>query len=190
MGSCHGKIFMSNVPDFLYAPPRDAIIAFVPEEGSLIELNIPGLGTIQLQHLVSDVNGTLAQDGHLIPGVSAALLALGDRLQLHLLTADTHGRQDAIDEQLGLKAVRIAKGDESGAKADYVMALGSETVVAVGQGNNDAGMLREAAIGIALLSQEGMSLGALQNADIIAVDIHSALDLLEHPARLVATLRQ
>jgi soluble P-type ATPase len=176
--------------DFLSPSWRDAIIALVPEEGSLIELNIPGLGTIQLQHLVSDVNGTLAQDGHLIPGVSSALLALGDRLQLHLLTADTLGRQDAIDEQLGLKAVRIAKGDESRAKAEYVIELGSETVVALGQGNNDAGMLREAAIGIALLSQEGLSLGALQSADIMATDIFSALELLEHPVRLVATLRQ
>jgi P-type E1-E2 ATPase len=156
----------------------------------LIELNIPGRGRIQLQHLVSDVNGTLAQDGHLIPGVSSVLLALGDRLQLHLLTADTHGQQSAIDEQLGLLAVRIPKGDESQAKAEYVNQLGPDAVVAIGQGKNDEGMLQEAAIGIAVLSQEGLALGALQSADVLATDILSALDLLEHPVRLVATLRK
>jgi P-type E1-E2 ATPase len=156
----------------------------------LIELTIPGRGSIQLHHLVSDVNGTLAQDGHLVPGVSTALLALEDRLQLHLLTADTHGRQGTIDEQLGLEAVRIPKGDESQAKAEYVRNLGPETVVAIGQGDNDAGMLLEATIGIAVLSQEGLARGALQNADVLAPDILSALDLLKHPMRLVATLRQ
>jgi P-type E1-E2 ATPase len=156
----------------------------------LIELNIPGRGSIQLLHLVSDVNGTLAQDGRLIPGVASTLHALGDRLQLHLLTADTHGRQGAIDEQLGLQAVRIPKGDESQVKAEYVRALGPAAVVAIGQGNNDAGMLLEATIGIAVLSSEGLALSALQNADILVSDILSALDLLEHPIRLVATLRQ
>ncbi len=156
----------------------------------MIELNVPGRGIIQLQHLVSDVNGTLAMDGRLVPGVSSSLLALGDRLQLHLLTADTHGQQGAIDEQLGLVGVRIPKGDESQAKAEYVMKLDADTVVAIGQGNNDAGMLREAAIGIALLSPEGTATGALHNADLLATDILSALDLLKHPVRLVATLRQ
>lgn len=156
----------------------------------MIELKIPGRGTIQLQHLVSDVNGTLALDGRLIPGVSSALTALGDRLQLHLLTADTHGRQREIDDQLGLKAQRIPEGAESQAKAEYVKKLDPETVVAIGQGNNDAGMLREARIGIALLSHEGLAHGALQNADVLVPDILSALNLLKHPIRLIATLRQ
>ncbi len=156
----------------------------------MIELNIPGRGTIQLLHLVSDVNGTLALDGHLIPGVSEILLALTDRLKVHLLTADTHGRQQAIDEQLGMKAVRIAAGGESAAKADYVDALGAEGVVAIGQGENDAGMLDRAAIGIAVMSKEGVSLSALKQAAVLAPDILSALSLLEHPLRLVATLRQ
>ena len=156
----------------------------------MIELKIPGRGTIQLQHLVSDVNGTLALDGQLIPGVSSALTALGDRLQLHLLTADTHSRQREIDDQLGLKAQRIPEGAESQAKAEYVKKLGPETVVAIGQGNNDAGMLREARIGIALLSHEGLAHRALQNADVLVPDILSALNLLKHPIRLIATLRQ
>lgn len=156
----------------------------------MIELIIPGRGTIRLQHLVSDVNGTLALDGHLIPGVSSALTTLGDELQLHLLTADTYGRQSTIDDQLGLQAVRIPEGAESEAKAAYVKKLDSETVIAIGQGNNDAGMLREARIGIALLSQEGLARGALEHADVLAPDILSALELLHHPVRLVATLRQ
>jgi len=40
----------------------------------MIELTIPGRGTILLHHLVCDVNGTLALDGQLIDSVAGALL--------------------------------------------------------------------------------------------------------------------
>jgi P-type E1-E2 ATPase len=155
----------------------------------LIELNIPNRGTIQLNHLVCDVNGTLAIDGHLIGGVSRKLTMLRDRLEIHLLTADTHGQQKVIDVQLGMTAVRIPAGDESGSKADYIRELGPEQVVAIGQGANDAGMLKEAAIGIAIFSAEGLSSEALHAADVFVSDIHTAFDLLEKPIRMVATLR-
>lgn len=68
-----------------------------------------------------------------------------------------------------------------------------------------AGMLAEAAIGIAprpssqfstegrgvaVLSPEGTAAEALQAADPVAPDIAHALELLERPMRLVASLRR
>jgi P-type E1-E2 ATPase len=156
----------------------------------MIELNLPGRGIIQLEHLVSDVNGTLATDGILIEGVSKNLRQLRDRLSIHLLTADTHGRQEVIDAQLNLQAVRITPGDESAQKADYVKTLGAQHVVAIGQGANDAAMLGSAAIGICVLSKEGVAIESLLAADILATDILSAFELLENPLRLLATLRK
>jgi P-type E1-E2 ATPase len=156
----------------------------------MIELNIPGRGVIQLEHLVCDVNGTLALDGQLIEGVASALSRIADRLTVHLLTADTHGRQEFIDQQLGLQAVRILPGNESQAKAEYIRQLGAQHVAAIGQGMNDAGMLRQAVIGIGLISPEGVATEALLAADLIVLDIHAALALLENPMRLVASLRR
>ncbi len=156
----------------------------------MIELNIPGRGVIQLDHLVCDVNGTIAVDGKLIDGVSKALLGLRDRLNVHMITADTHGRQEAIDRQLGFKAMRIPAGDEVEAKVAYVRDLNPQQVVAIGQGANDADMLRAAAIGVCLLSPEGLAIETLMAADLVAKDIHNALALLEHPMRLVASLRR
>jgi P-type E1-E2 ATPase len=156
----------------------------------MIELNIPGRGVIQLNHLVSDVNGTIALDGQLIDGVDSALTRLRDHLQLHLLTADTHGRQATIDQQLGLEAVRISPGGEAEAKAAYVRELGPERVVAIGQGANDASMLKLAAIGICLVSQEGLAVETLNAADVLVPEILTALALLENPVRLIATLRR
>jgi len=156
----------------------------------VIEINIPGRGLIQLRYLVSDVNGTLALDGQLLDGVPKNLLALSDRLKLHLLTADTHGRQAQIDEQLGLQAMRIPQGGEAEAKAAYVHELGAESVIALGQGANDSGMLRAAAIGIAVASVEGLAIESLTSADVVVPNINTAFELLEHPKRLVATLRR
>jgi soluble P-type ATPase len=121
----------------------------------MIELDIPGRGVLRLQHLVTDVNGTLAADGRLIDGVAKSLLGLRDRLEIHLLTADTHGRQDLLDHQLGLQAVRIRAGGESPAKADFVRGLGADQVVVLGQVANDVAMLEDAALGICVLGPEG-----------------------------------
>ncbi len=156
----------------------------------MIELNIPGRGEIRLEHLVSDVNGTLAIDGILPEGLVKRLSALRDRLTLHLITADTHGRQAVIDQQLNLRAVRLQPGAEAEQKAEYVRRLGAEKVIAIGQGANDAAMLKEAAIGICVLSTEGTAVAALLAADIVVRDIFEALDLLEKPLRLVASLRK
>ena len=156
----------------------------------MIELNIPGHGQIELEHLVCDVNGTLAVDGKLLDGLVRPLSALKDRLTLHLLTADTHGRQKTIDQQLNLKAQRVQPGDEALQKAEYVRRLGAGSVAAIGQGANDAAMLKEARLGICVLSLEGVAVETLLAADLVVPDIISALDLLEKPLRIVASLRK
>ncbi|NPA93689.1 MAG: ATPase P [Chloroflexi bacterium] len=156
----------------------------------MIILNVPGRGAFQFEHLVSDVNGTLAVDGALLPGVAERLKAVQEHLTLHLLTADTHGKQAIIDQQLGVTAVRVKGGGEAGQKAEFVRNLGAEKVIALGQGANDALMLREAALGICVLSPEGTAVEALLAADIVVPDVTTALDLLLNPTRLVASLRR
>lgn len=156
----------------------------------MIELTIPGRGVLNLEHLVMDVNGTLAIDGQLIEGVSRRITALRDRLTIHLLTADTNGRQTIIDQQLGLTAVKTTPGDEALQKAEYVRKLGSEKVVAIGQGANDAEMLKQAQLGICVMSQEGVARESLLSADLIVPNIIAAFELFEKPLRIVASMRK
>lgn len=156
----------------------------------MIELNIPGRGLVQLQHLVCDVNGTLTVDGRLLDGLVRVIGSLQDRLTLHLLTADTHGKQEIIDQQLGFSAFRVQPGNEALQKADYVRHLGAEKVAAIGQGANDAGMLAQAALGICVLSPEGAALETLTAADLLVPSIYDAFELFNQPLRIVATLRK
>jgi len=136
------------------------------------------------------VNGTLALDGMLIEGVSQRIASLRDRLTVHLLTADTHGRQSVIDRQLNLSATRLAPGGEQEQKRSYVESLGADTVVAIGQGANDALMLKAAAIGICVLGTEGAAAETMMVSDIVVPDIFAAFDLLDKPLRIVASLRK
>ena len=51
-------------------------------------------------------------------------------------------------------------------------------------------MLREAALGIAVVGGEGAAAAALREADVVVTDVLAALDLLLNPRRLMATLRE
>ncbi len=68
--------------------------------------------------------------------------------------------------------------------------LAADHCVAIGQGANDALMLAEAFLGIAVFSPEGLFMDAMKSARIVMPDIFSALALLENPQRIVATLRK
>jgi soluble P-type ATPase len=74
-------------------------------------------------------------------------------------------------------------------KRVFVQKLGSEHVVAIGNGRNDRMMLDEAALGIAVCGAEGLAAEALQASKVVVRDVVDALDLLLRPKRLVATLR-
>ena len=156
----------------------------------MLIIEIPGYERLMLDHLALDLNGTLALDGEVLPGVAERLAALSPHLQIHLLTADTRRRGAATAATLGIHLHRLMPGDEAAQKRAFVEALGAERVVAVGSGANDAEMLAVAALGIAVLGPEGLARTAWQNADLIVPDIGAALDLLLHPQRLIATLRR
>lgn len=157
----------------------------------MLSLEIPGRGTIEVERVVLDVNGTIAEDGHLRPGVKERLARLGRSIQVVLVTADSYGRQASLDNVLELEATKLERGrPEAPQKGELVRRLGASSTVAVGNGANDIEMLRDAAIGIAVLESEGTSVAAIQSADIVTRSVTEALDLLLHPRRLVATLRQ
>ncbi len=153
----------------------------------MIRIDIPNRGTIELQHAVFDINGTLAVDSIPIPGVVDCLRSLADLLSIHLLTAGTHGNLPALEQALGYPLHIIQNGEE---KAAFVQQLGPESVIAFGNGANDILMLRLAAVGVAVLANEGMAIGVLQAADVLTTSPVDAIQLVLHPKRLVATLRK
>ena len=156
----------------------------------MIEIDVPGFAKFRLRHLLLDVNGTLAKDGQLIEGVRELLNELRAKVDIHLITADTNSTQEKINGQLNLTAIRIPVQNQVQAKLDYIEGLGANESVAIGNGANDSDMLERAALGIVIIGPEGAALKTMLKADIVVPDIRTALELLLHPNRTIATLRR
>jgi soluble P-type ATPase len=155
----------------------------------MLDIKIPGYRDLQLNHMVLDFNGTIACDGQLIEGLAEKLEILSEQLSIHVITADTHGFAAEQLDGLPCTLEILSEGRQEEAKALFVSNLGASQVVAIGNGRNDSKMLKAAEIGIAVISPEALAVDSLLAAGIITNDIHSALDLLLKPLRLVATLR-
>lgn len=86
----------------------------------MLEINIPGDRKLQLIHLVLDYNGTIACDGEVIAGVKENLVALADKLQIHILTADTFGKARPGLEGIKCELSIIAPDAQDISKLEYV----------------------------------------------------------------------
>jgi len=136
--------------------------------------------------LVLDYTGTLSLDGVLLPGVAERLARISAGLRITIMTADTFGK--AADQTKGLPVdFKIIKTGVE--KADAVLMMGGENVIAVGNGRNDAPMMDKAGLKIAVMGPEGASAELVRVSDVVVHDIRDALDLIIHPLRLKATLR-
>jgi len=143
---------------------------------------------LEIGHLVLDLNGTLAVDGLVAKTVVERLQALGRIVQVHVVTADTFGTAAKL-HGLGAHVRVLEPGDQVEAKAALVRTLGAAHTMAVGNGANDEGMVREAAVGIAIIGREGAYARTILAADVVVGRIEDAFDLLLTPKRLIATLR-
>ena len=155
----------------------------------MMEINIPGLKPLRLTHLVLDFNGTLARDGKLLEGVRERLETLSRELEIHVLTADTFGTVQEAMAGIPCRTIVVPDTAQAEAKARHVHDQGRDGVVAIGNGRNDRLMLQNASLGIAVMQEEGAAPQTLLAADVAVPGINCALDLLIHPLRLSATLR-
>jgi len=155
----------------------------------MIAIDIPGVKTIQAEHLVLDYNGTLAVDGNLIPGAGEMLNSLSEKINIHVITADTFGKAAENLKNVKCSLKVISGNHQTQQKNEFIHSLGINEVIAIGNGANDALMLKNAALGIALIQKEGACSNTVFNADIVCTSILDALELLNNPLRIAATLR-
>ena len=151
-----------------------------------IRRQIPGAQPLELDHLLLDVNGTLANRARLIDGVEDRIARTRDQLEVHLLSADTLGNLDETAAHLGVEANRLTNGTE---KRDYAHGLGADRCAAIGNGNNDVPMLEAVAFGIAVIGPEGAGGRTLVAADAVCGSILDAFDLLLEADTTASTLR-
>ncbi len=155
----------------------------------MIQIKIPGVRVIHAEHLVLDYNGTLAEDGRIISGVADLLDKLSEKLEVHVITADTFGKAAAELTCINCTLDIIGAGDQQREKLDFIERLGADKVIAIGNGFNDLLMLESAGLGIAVIQKEGASAKTVAASDIVVTSITHGLELVLNPVRIAATLR-
>lgn len=155
----------------------------------MIKIEIPGINDLSIENLVLDYNGTIACKGKVIPGVMEKLQQIKSKVTIYILTADTYGTVKKEFENTGIEVNVLKSHNGTFEKCEFVKNLGSEKTISVGNGNNDAAMLKESVLSIAIMGVEGCSYKALANADIVVTNILDALSLVEDPVKIKATLR-
>ena len=155
----------------------------------MISVAVPGWGELSLEYLMIDFNGTAAVDGKLKKDVKDTLEKLSRYIKIFIITADSYDSVDAEMTATTVTAIKVNKNSSGEEKAKVVRELGPEKVVAIGNGSNDAAMMKEAALGIAVMGDEGCSATLIKEADLVVTDVTKALGLIMHPERILATLR-
>ena len=155
-----------------------------------MRIDIPGWGEIDVKNIVTDLNGTLAVDGRIPGEVRQKIASISKSVKVYILSADTQGTADQEVSGLDAQLVKIPGEESNNEKSEFLKTLDLETTVAIGNGSNDQLILKEAALGIAVLGDEGLSITAMKNADVAVKSISDALNLLLKPKRLIATLKE
>lgn len=156
----------------------------------MINLDIPGWGAMEIENIVLDMNGTIATDGRILPEVKEKINSLSEKIKFYTLTVDTYQTADEEIQDINMELVKVIGKDSQKGKMEFLKILNLERTVAIGNGNSDQVILKEAGLGIAVLGNEGMSISAMKQADLMVKSISDALDLFLKPKRLIATLRQ
>jgi soluble P-type ATPase len=156
----------------------------------MLRMEIPGRGAYSVEFLVLDMNGTISTDGRISGRFKDQINLLAKRLKVYILTADTRGDAQERLGRMAAELVRIDKGEEALQKKEFVSKIGAEKTIAVGNGYNDHLMVKEAALGIAVIGREGAATETIGNADVVVNEIADALDLILKPFRHQATLRK
>ncbi len=155
------------------------------------KIEIPNYGIITIENIIFDVNGTLQFQGKISQILIRKFKELKKIYKIYLLSADTRGNLKNIAEMLDVKYIKInPRGiTEAKAKNNELIRLGKDITVAIGNGNNDALMLKNAIVGIVILGNEGASIKSIMNSDVVLPDPLNALDFLLDEKIMIATLR-
>ena len=146
--------------------------------------------------ILLDLNGTIATDGKIKEGVKERLSILKEKAEIYILSADTFGTLNDIANDLNVKGMKVDRekyGSEKIAKLKILEELKKlntdKKIIAIGNGNNDELLLKNADLGICVIGDEGAWSKTILSSDIVVKDINDALDLLLNENRLKATIR-
>lgn len=153
-----------------------------------MKYNPVGIGEIELENIILDLNGTLAVGGKLVEGIESRFIKLKQLgYKLYLFTGDQRGNAAELTHKIDIEIQRATTTEEKRALTDK---LEVSKTVAIGNARIDIGTFATTKLRIATLQAEGIHAEILPFVDIIVPSINDALDLLIDPNIFNATMRK
>lgn len=155
------------------------------------EIDIPNYGKLIIKNVVFDLNGTLQFKGKISEAVVNKIEQLKEFYDIYILSADIRGNLKELAKKLNVSYIKINPKEitESEAKNNELIKLNKDNTIVVGNGNNDALMLKNAVISITVLGEEGATVKSILNSDVVVPNPISALDFLLDEKIMSGTLR-
>lgn len=155
------------------------------------EIFIPSYGKLILKNVIFDLNGTLQFKGKISEEIINKIEQLKQIYNVYLVSADIRGNLKELAKKLNTSYIKINPIDisEAEAKNNELIKLNKNNTIVVGNGNNDALMLKNAVIGITVLGEEGATVKSILNSDVVFPNPLSALDFLLDEKIMIGTLR-
>lgn len=155
------------------------------------EFDIPNYGKIKVKNIIFDINGTIQFKGQISDTLVKKFEELKKFYNIYLVSADTRGNLMELASKLNVSYIKInpERHSEAEAKNSELIKLGKEVTIAVGNGNNDALMLKNSILGISVLGSEGATVKSILNSDVVVPDPISAIDFLLDEKIMIGTLR-
>lgn len=151
-------------------------------------INIPNGITYNINNLVLDYNGTIAESGELLESASKYFHKISKILDIYVVTGDTFFNARNQLKNHPVKVIITDPNNGVNSKLDFIKTLNGS--IAIGNGSIDYKMLEYADIGFAILGPEGLSKKAFDHADILVRSIDDAFEMILNTKKLIATLRE
>jgi len=150
-------------------------------------INGPNNEIIDIENIVVDLNGTLANYG-IVSNKTKALIKKLKELdyRIILISGDIRGNASVIAKDLGIE---LLLGENSNLKAKQIKMFNPQKTAAIGNARIDIGTFLNAKLSIATLQQEGIHTDIIKYVDIIVPSIEDALNIFIDTKALEGTLR-
>ncbi|MFO8017527.1 MAG: hypothetical protein R6U96_02730 [Promethearchaeia archaeon] len=157
-----------------------------------MKIEIPNYGTLTIQNVIFDINGTLQFEGKVSEGLIQKFKELEKEYHVYLVSSDTRGNLAELAKKLDTDYIKIDDQEITATegKKNELLKLGKEVTAAIGNGNNDSLMLKHAILGLVIIGNEGASTKTFLNADVVFHNPIAAINFLLEKKMIIATLRK
>lgn len=154
----------------------------------MIPIQRPGQEPLEIDFILIGFEGTLAPDRRVHPKAKDKINLLSKRSKIYILTKEEKQRIEDVLRKVKAEVVYLTEEKSSEKKSDLVTRLGATRTVSVGNGTDDASMMKAAAFALCVIGKGGASVETVKNADVVFTDVLDALDFLLKPLRQKAIL--